>query len=374
MNEPAPYPQTQIAESVEAVWGIDLKVAGCLNCGQAFLVEEARLGQYCPHCGKGDLQPQPARLRTEPPELLIPFRKNRQDLQVILQNFVQPVWLRCPDFTVANLSQRVTPVYWPMWLVDADLKGDWRAEVGYDYQVKSSQESYRSGSWHSSDVLETRVRWEPRLGYLERHYDNVAAPALSAHTPLSRSLGSYRQQEAMPYQVDQVTHTVLQIPDLQPENAWPLAQAQLETRAAADCQRAAQGQHIRSFQINPVYSSLTWTQQLFPMYVTRYQDDQGQTHLVWINGQSGAIAGNRLASQKAGWKWTAILAALALGLFLLSLGAFAASALLPPLSLVGILLIVLAFGCAMTSIVPAVWPWQWNRRQSEHRVVTKNYS
>jgi hypothetical protein len=370
MNETTQYPEIQIAESVETVWGISLKVAGCLKCGQAFLVEESRLGQYCPHCAQGVLQPQPARLRPEPPELLIPFRQNRQDARTILEKFVQPVWLRCPDFTVDNLLQRVTPVYWPMWLVDADLRGDWRAEVGYDYQVKSSQESYSSSGWHSQDLLETRVRWEPRLGYLERRYENVASPALNEHNRLGRSLGSYRLQEAMPYQVDQITHAVLQIPDLQPENTWPLAQAQLESHAAADCQQAAGGQHIRNFKINPAYGALNWTQLLHPMYVTCYRDDDDQPHLVWINGQSGAIAGTRLASQKAGWKWAGILAAIALGLFLLSLGVFAASALLPPLSLFGILFIILAFGCAVAAIFPAAWPWQWNRLQGEQKVVT----
>jgi hypothetical protein len=374
MNDTAQFPPVQIAESVESVWGVSLKVAGCLTCGQAFLVDESRLGQYCPHCAQGILQTQPARLRAEPPELLIPFRKNRQEIGAILGKFIQPVWLRCPDFTLENLLQRVTPLYWPMWLVDADLNGDWRAEVGYDYQVKSSQESYSASGWHSRDVLETRVRWEPRLGFLERHYDNVVSPALSAHSALANNLGSYHQPEAVPYQVEQITHAVLQIPDLQPENSWPQARTQLEMHAAADCQLAAQGQHIRSFQVNPTYSSLNWTQQLQPMYVSYYKDDDGQPHLVWINGQSGAIAGKRLASQKAGWKWAGILAALAIVFFLLSLGSFAASPLLPLLGLAGILFIILAFGSAVSSIIPVVWPWQWNRQQAEQKIVTHDHS
>ena len=374
MNETAQFPQVQIAESVESVWGVSLKIAGCLKCGQAFLVEVSRLGQYCPHCAQGILQTQPARLRAEPPELLIPFRKNRQEIGAILEKFIQPVWLRPSDFTFDNLVQRVTPVYWPMCLVDAHLKGDWRAEVGYDYQVKSSQESYSAGGWHSRDVLETRVRWEPRLGYLERHYDNVVSPALNAHSALTRNLGSYHQQEAIPYQVEQITHAVLQIPDLQPENSWPQAQAQLEMHAAADCQQAAEGQHIRNFQINPTYSSLNWTQQLQPMYVSYYKDDEGQPHLVWINGQSGVIAGKRLASQKAGWKWAGILAGMAIVFFLLSLGSFAAIALLPLLSLAGILFIILAFGSALASIFPVVWPWQWNRQQAEQKIVTHDHA
>jgi hypothetical protein len=370
MNENLQYPPTQIAESVETIWGISLRVAGCIQCGQAFLVEESRLGQYCPHCALGILQPQPARLRPEPPELLIPFRKNRQEIQTILENFVRPVWLHYQDFTVEHLLQRVTPVYWPMWLVDTDVNGDWQGEVGYDYQVKSSQESYSNAGWYSRDILETKVRWEPRVGYLERHYDNIASPALNEHARLARSLGKYKQQEVIPYQVDQISHAVLQIPDLHPENTWPLAQTQLEAAASEECRKAAQGQHIRGFQIHPTYNSLNWTQRLHPMYVTYYQDDKGQPHQVWINGQSGTISGARLASQKAGWKWAGILAAIALGFFLLSLAGFAASMLAPPLSLIGIFFTILAFVCVVAAIFSAIWPWQWNRRQSQPKIVT----
>ncbi len=370
MNDALQYPGTQITESVEAIWGIPLQVAGCPKCGQAFLVDESRLGQYCPHCALGVLETQPARLRPEPPELLIPFGKNRQEVRTTLEKFIRPVWLRCQDFTIEHLLQRVTPVYWPMWLVDADLKGDWRGEVGYNYQVKSSQESYNRNGWNSRDILETRVRWEPRLGYLERHYNNVVSPALNDHARLARNLGSYHQQNAIPYQVNQIANTVLQIPDLHPENTWPMAQAQLETAAAEECRQAAQGQHIRGYQINSTYSSLNWTQQLHPIFVTYYHDDGGQPHLVWVNGQTGTVSGARLASQKAGWRWAGILAGVALCLFMLSLGAFAASVLAPPLSFLGILLIMLAFVSAVASIFPAVWPWQWNRRQSQTRIVT----
>lgn len=370
MDATTQFPQVKIAESAESVWGVSLKVAGCLKCGQAFLVDESRLGQYCPHCAQGILQTQPARLRAEPPELLIPFRKNRQEISAILQKFIRPVRLRCPDFTFENLIQRVTPVYWPMWLVDADINGDWRAEVGYDYQVKSSQESYRAGGWQSRDILETRVRWEPRLGYLERHFDNVVSPALTAHSSLVRNLGSYRREEAVPYQAEQTANAVLQIPDSLPENSWPQAQTRLENHAAQDCQQAAGGQHIRNFQVNPTYSSLNWTQLLQPMYVSYYTDDEGQPHLVWINGQSGSIAGKRLASQKAGWKWAAILAGVALILFLLGLGSFAASPILPPLILAGVFFMILAFCNAVAAIFPVVWPWQWNRQQAERKIVT----
>jgi hypothetical protein len=111
------------------------------------------------------------------------------------------------------------------------------------------------------------------------------------------------------------------------------------------------------------YTDLNWTQLFLPLFVTYYTTDDGQRYPVYINGQSGAISGVRLASQRKGWQWAGILAGIAAGLVLLGLLSFAAAVLLPPLSILGGLLVFLAFLVAIAAVVPAIWPWQWNRKQ-----------
>ena len=363
-------PETKVIEALETAWGSSLKPAGCRQCGQTFLVESKRIGQVCPNCAGSTLEPQPALLRSEPPELVIPFEKNRTEVQAILANFVKEVWLRPEDFNVERLLERVVPVYWPMWLVDSDVSGGWKAEIGYDYQVKSSQESYAAGGWHSRDVVETRVRWEPRLGQIDRHYDNIVAPALNEHKQLLEQTGAYRRSSAVPYEFEQIGHAVLRLPDLQPQNAWPMAQTGLQRAAAEECRQAASGQHERNFTIQATYGAQNWTQLLHPLFASYYSDDEGHTHSIYINGQNGTISGVRMASQRKGWIWGAILAAIAVGFFLLGLLGFALSPMLPALSVIGVLLEIMAFVLGVGSLVPVIYPWQWNRRQKERRVVS----
>lgn len=366
---PAPdLPTPQIVESVEATWGAALLPAGCAKCHQTFLVLSSRLGQTCPNCASDKLSSQPVLLRKEPPELIIPFRSTKDKLLPSLTQFVREVWLRPDDFNPQELLRRATPMFWPMWLVDSDVRGDWQAEAGFDYQVKSSQETYSDSGWRSHERVETRIRWEPRLGQLTRHYDNIAGKALSNHQELLNMIGDYRLDQAMSFKPAELNTSDVHLPDLQPESAWPSAQSNLNRMAADECQRAAGAQHIRNFIIHADYDALHWTQLLLPMYASYYTDDAGQHHSIYINGQSGKIGGVRLASQRKGWRWAGISAAIATALFLLGLLFFAAGSALPTLSAIALLLIFLAFCAGVFAIIPAVWPWQWNRKQQEHKI------
>jgi hypothetical protein len=357
-------PTTQISDSVEQLWGLDLQVAGCRKCGQAFLVETARMGQTCPNCASSKLESQPARLSSQPPELVVPFAKTQADVRAVLENFVKGVWLAPDDFNTEQLLRRAVPVFWPMWLVDGEVVGIWQAEAGFDYQVKSSQESYSDSGWRSREVIETRQRWEPRTGQIVRHYDNVSVPAASDHARLVKLAGDYRLDRASAYDKARVSHSVMRLPDQPPQAAWPQAQVSLNHAAEQECLKASAAQHIRNYSVKADYESLNWTQMLLPLVMSYYTDDDGNTHPVYINGQSGMIGGARMASQRKGWRWAAMLAGIAVVLLLSGL-LLSVVGLVP----VGGFLIFLAILIGMAALVPVVWPWQWNRRQMPEKIV-----
>lgn len=369
---PAPaLPSTSVIESLEEIWGIARQPAGCAKCKQVHLVVASLVGQTCPSCVRGMLEAQPALLRPEPPELFIPFRISREEIASILKEYTHSVWIRPDDFKADILLSRLTPVFWPEWLVDGDIMGTWSAEMGYDYQVKSSEETYRSGSWQTHEVIETRIRWEPRAGQVARRFDNIQVPGLEDHKHLMKVTGGYQTTQPVAYDTEKLGQASLRVPDLPPESAWPVAQAKLNQAAAESCTQAAAAQHVRNFNIQAEYESMNWTQLLLPMYVTYYTDDQGLTHPVYINGQSGSTGGLRLASQRKGWIWAGVLLAIGLVLFLSGMISFAATPLFPPLGVVGTLLIILGLVVGVASLIPAVWPWRWNREQEAPKVIRR---
>ncbi|MDD1749262.1 MAG: hypothetical protein LUO89_05235, partial [Methanothrix sp.] len=316
-------PMGEVSAAVSELWNLAYQPVGCLKCGQAFLAPPDWAGRLCPHCLEGQLEPQPARLRREPPELVLPFQQARADLLPALRRFRSGVWLAPDDFEPASLQQRLVPTFWPIWLVDGQVSGAWQAEIGFDYQVQSSQEFYASGGWRSQQVAETRVRWEPRLGQLDRRYNNLPAPAVSDEGRLAAAIGPSPIAQAGPYDPAQVRGAGLRAPDLAPEEAWPQAQAVFERAAGDDCQKAAGGQHLRGFKLQPDYAGLNWTQLLVPLYVTYYTADDGRRVPVYINGATGQVNGKRLASPRKGLRWAGTSLLLGVILFVLALACYA---------------------------------------------------
>jgi hypothetical protein len=366
---PVSIPEAAPVESVQELWGLPFMPAGCEVCNVAHLVEDSRIGSACPNCVRGKLVPQPALLRKEAPELYMPYTIGRRELIAIYTESTRGVWLAPDDFTPESLLNRTTAVYWPMWLVDGFIIGDWRAEVGFDYQVQSSQEIYTGRGWQTRQQVETRIRWEPRVGQIYRKYDNIPVPAVSEHKSLIRLTGQFPLTKAESYHPNcintQAGKAVLRVPDLNPESAWPEAAQNIKKAAGDDCYKASGAQHVRNFAIHADYDGLHWTQLLLPVYITHYTDDQGKPCFLYVNGVTGSIGGLRLASQRKGWRTAGYIAGA--GLLMLILGIMIAllGLLFPPISILGVLTAIMGLFVALLAIVPAAWPWQWNRNQQD---------
>jgi hypothetical protein len=373
MKSENPSSHATFTQDSVSIWGVPLIIAGCSACEHAFLVPSLSTDMVCPNCAQASLNPQAAQLQSEPPELAVPFVIQTSQVSQKLIEFTQKPWLKPEDFKHENLIARLQKVFLPMWLVDCQISGQWQGEAGFNYQVKSSQEFFQGGSWQSRDITKTRVRWEPRLGLLTRMYNNVAVPAMNGYTQFADRIGKYRLDQAQTYQKDNLAEAVIRIPDLSPQNAWPIAQDNLKQIALKDCQQAVSADYLRNFSISAEFNNPHWTQLLLPLYFTWYRSDDGETIPIFIHGQSGNISGARLASRQKGLRSAAIAAGIAVLLFLLTLIFAAAAALFPFLSIPALLFGFTAFFTLAFALVPALYPWQWNRNQlSENMSLPSN--
>lgn len=360
-----PTPTSPEYPDISALWERPLQPAHCSNCGVAHLIPKEMQTALCPACFSTRLEPQPTIIRPEPPELLLDFAITPAQVQARFREWLKGVWLRPKELTPDVLSQRLTRTFIPMWLVDGKVTGSWQAQMGYDYEVASSQEVFRNGHWTTRKLTETRIRWEPRSGTAERGYQNLSVPALDEHTHLMRNLGKYKLDAASRYSADPLEHASVRIPSLLPEAAWPLAKSGFDRLAAHDCQMAASAQHVDEFLIQADYQDQHWTQLLLPVYTTAYRDEDGEVHPILIHGQNGKIFGNKRASKRLARNWSLGIAAVALVCFVLGLLFAAGTALLPPLGVVSLLLFGGALFVGIAAPIPAVWAWNFNKGKDQ---------
>jgi hypothetical protein len=364
--------EEQRVTDVAAVWGVPFTAVHCARCGEAHLVPEHALSNAeggavpprCPFCFQGPVEPQPAYLREEPPEQVLPYGISERKLAGILERWTEGIRFRPDELRAETLMRRARRYFVPLWLVDGQVEGAWRADVGFDYQAVSYQDRYSDGrGWSSQEVREGRVRWEPRVGRISRRYDNLPAPALDDHRTLMERLGSFDLNQRVGYSPDAVADGTIRIPTLEPEAAWPGAEAAFVQAAGAECQQAAAADHIRDFTPEVEYRNLNWTQLLLPAYVTWYREGE-QVWPVLINGQSGQVSGARRASSRKANTTSLVLGGVAVALFVLGGLLALAGALLPPAAVVGGLILVFGVLLGLAAPIPAISAWVFNRRSS----------
>jgi len=349
--------------TLQKVWGTARQAVDCLACGVIHLLPAEDAVSRCPACLSERLQPHADGIPPEPPQKLIPFATKLSDgrLAVTLSEWLQHIRLAPADLCVDSLLARRRRVYWPMWMVEGTVIGTWQAQMGFEYQVESSKERFRDGQgWSTQHLTETKVRWEPRAGCINRTYQDLTLPALDAQeqAQLDAYTGGYDVSQAVDYDHAAMAEATVRVPSLTTRETLPLAETALHRLAVIDCQQAAGAQHHQAFTLEADYCELKWGQLLLPLYVTYYEDDSGQPIPVWINGQNGHVDGIKRASWRKGWRITrnaGIIAALVFltGVLLALWGDIEA----------GSVLMTLGFLAVIVAVLPVLWVWQFNQRQ-----------
>ncbi len=358
-------------------WGFEPAGVSCDQCGWSYLVPHSVLPAStaaplrCPHCYAGNLSPLDAISgeadqtvgQLSPPELMLPFHLPGDKLAAQLTAFSKGIPFAPTDLNPPTLAGRLKRVYLPQWLVDVGVKAGWQMEAGFDYDVVSHQERYSDtgGGWSTREVKETRVRWEPRQGNLDRSYPNRTAPALETHDRLRGQLGEFDLAAAKQYQSQAAQEAFVRLPDRDQTNAWPEVIPGLQAAAAKECQMAAGADHQRDFRWQPDFHNQNWTLLLRPVFTSYYLDDQNQPQPVLINGQTGQVSGKRRASMKRAQRTSLVTLAAAAVIFLFSVLFLLGGIALPVLVPFGGLGLFIAILVGLGAIIPPVLVWQFNR-------------
>ena len=346
---------------IESLWNIPLEAAICEHCDWAYLLPVERIDAVCPYCHQTTVTPldeaDVQQLAT--PELAMRFSAETARLNTNMTQFVKSIRFRPTDLTEANLQARLQKVLLPIWLVDADVEAQWQAEAGFDYDVVSHEEKFANGNWHTVEKQVTKIRWEQRVGNLQRHYANIPAPALEEHARLGKLLGRFDLDSAESYTPELIGDAFVRLPNRDSADAWSEAVPAVLKRATEECQLAADAQHIRQYQWHPHYPAQNWTKLLVPVYTSFYRDDEGAPLTVLLHGQTARISGLRRASMQRAKRYARNLGFVAALLFLI-----AVILLVTENPLAGIA-VVIAVATAFAALFPIINVSQFNRSQRD---------
>lgn len=324
-------------------WGETRKELLCQNCGAQISLSVTALTATCPYCASNKVIQRDALQDVLRPRFLVPFQIDDRRCSTISREWLGSSWM-----TPGNLEKIVriadfNPVYLPYWTFDSLASASWRAEVGHT----ETDRYYDHGSkeWKTR----TRVVWRWESGSVRVPFDDLLVAGTTKLSPLLLNrIKPFDLSQLAPYDAKFLAGMQAQAYDMPLDSAWENAREEMRAETREACLGQASTSRVRNFSMILDFDEESWRYILLPVYVAayRYRD---RVYQVLVNGQTGAISGQRPVD----WNkvWLAIAAILAPGflLGLIGLGTVVFAGIGVPIAAVGFVLLVI--GLVITAII-----------------------
>jgi DNA-directed RNA polymerase subunit RPC12/RpoP len=288
----------------ERGWGIERRSIQCASCSAVFSVGEGELSTTCPFCGSNRVSSQAALHDFVRPGFLIPFGIDVEQCRSLVRAWLGKGWMHPPELRRADVVGRFDGIYLPFWVFDAYIDAQWKAEVGYE----ETRRRYRDGKWET----ETEIRWQWESGHVHLPIGNLLVYGTDKLSPvLLERLYPYDLTQLTVYDGGYLAGWQAQAYDIPLQPAWKVGKHRMRERAKDACRQDISSSHVRNFSMTADFDDERWRYVLLPVYLSTY-NYKGETYHVMVNGQNGAIAGQKPVA----WLrvWLVILAALAPGI------------------------------------------------------------
>jgi DNA-directed RNA polymerase subunit RPC12/RpoP len=275
-------------------WGVERKELECQTCASQISLPAGALTITCPFCGSNKVVHHKAAQDVLRPRFLIPFAVDDHRCHSIAREWLGSSWLVPKELRRVAAVDDFTAMYLPFWTFDSTSTAAWKAQVGHTRTRRDSKGRTRT---------ETVWRWES--GQARVNFDDMVVRGtdrVSLH--LLDQIKKYDLSALAPYEASFLAGQHAQAYEIGLEDAWEKARHVMRDRTKEVCRKQATTNKIRNFSMQLDFSDESWRYILLPVYINTYHFDEKPYQLL-INGQTGAIAGQRPAD----WRKIALVAA-----------------------------------------------------------------
>jgi predicted RNA-binding Zn-ribbon protein involved in translation (DUF1610 family) len=285
-------------------WGEARKELQCQSCAAYTSVSLDSLTHTCPFCGSNKVIQREAPQDLLRPRFLVPFKIEAGACHELTRPWLGDSWLTPRSLHRLTRVANFSGIYLPFWTFDAITQAGWQAEVGR----QKTERYYSNGEWKTR----TRIVWKWETGRVKLNIDDLLLTGTGRLSAiLLGQIKNFDLEELVPYEPKYLAGFQAQAYDVPLESSWETARHDMREQTRQACRNQASTSSIRNFSMALDFEQERWRYILLPVYIAVYSYQQKSYQLV-INGQTGAIAGQRPVD----WLkvWLAVGALLAPGL------------------------------------------------------------
>lgn len=299
---------TQTVDQERRGWGEERRELECQNCGARLSLPAQALTHTCTFCGSNKVLHHAETQDRLRPGFLIPFQVDESRCRQIATQWLGSSWMTPSELEKMAGQSAFVPIYLPFWTFDSRLQASWKAEVGHT--VSERYYDHSSKSWKTRH--KTVWRWEN--GQVDQRLDDILVPGTDRISSLHLNrIGAFDLSQLAVYEPGYLAGHQAYSYDVNLDQAWQKARDIMREHSRNACRGQASSSQIRNFSMDLDFGEESWRFVLLPVYVSAYTFS-GAVYQVLVNGQNGAISGQRPVDwQKV---WLVILAVFAPGVLL----------------------------------------------------------
>ena len=272
-----------------------LKAFTCSSCGAEIVCDENTMATECVYCGNPTMIPKRFDGALKP-DLIIPFKKTKEEAIAALKKFYEGRWLLPSNFTANNRVEAIQPMYVPFWLFDStvDAQAEFKATIIRIYDTADET------------VTERRVYNCQRAGRMQF----VKIPADGSkkmNDEFMDSIEPFNYNELVEFNSAYLTGYLADKYDVNAEDCTERVNKRMENSAIAVLESSVEGYdecEVEDYAVVKDIGKVLYA--MVPVWIltTRYND---KPYTFMMNGQTGKVVGSLPYSVGKSFLYPAIL-------------------------------------------------------------------
>ena len=273
--------------SIPAVTTVTYK---CSKCGQETQAAADIAFFECRNCGNNVLNPQAYNTRTITPTGIIPFQLSKQEAIDIFKNWIGKGFWNDSSLKELSLTDKLEGHYIPFFTFDCQTDNYWEGYAGSYYY-----ETIRTRDANGKEITQTvqRTRWYWRTGSFEQFFDDVLVCG-NNRIPQEQinKIYPFNLQQLDVFDPDYLLGWQAKAYDKDLNETYNVAKGFIDERIHLEAARQLADDTYKDLRVQSQYTNETFKQVILPVWICQYLF-KGKTYQFIINGQTGAISGNK---------------------------------------------------------------------------------
>ena len=265
----------------------------CNQCGAEITADENTVADFCPYCHSpvvlsGKLSGQ------KMPTKIVPFKYSREDAIEHFLAFAKKKRFVPKDFTEKNQIEKITGIYYPFWVTDADT----------DSQINVSATKVRT--WTSGDYRYKETSYYKVYRRGDIHFEDIVQSAYSqADKNMLEGILPFPATAQMDFNMSYLSGFLAKKRDIERELLESSFKQKLSSHSNSLLRRTIGGYSSVNITSSKVrIKACHWDYSLMPIWLLTYKNKKGKIFTYAMNGHTGKIYGELPIDKKRLSLWS----------------------------------------------------------------------